>query len=103
MGMDEDLKKIEYTNKLENLDPVRKNKYRSVLRNLLDMGFLDFDRNLRTAERVGTDIVQVMEELSKPEVRQPMQPPMKLPNQVPIQQQPYPQLLQPQPLQPVVF
>jgi hypothetical protein len=33
---------------------------------LQDMGFLDFDRNLMAAERNGTDIFIVMEDLSKP-------------------------------------
>ena len=65
--IDEDLKKIDYATKLEQLDPVRKQKYKNLLMQLQDMGFLDFDRNLRTTERIGTDIVQVMEDLSKPE------------------------------------
>ena len=65
--IDEDLKKIDYATKLEQLDPVRKQKYKNLLMQLQDMGFLDFDRNLRTTERIGTDIAQVMEDLSKPE------------------------------------
>jgi hypothetical protein len=67
VGLDEDLKKIDYTMKLENLDAPRKQKYKNILIQLQDMGFLDFDRNLRTAERVGTDILLVMENLAKPE------------------------------------
>lgn len=46
---------------------MRKQKYKNLLTSLSDMGFLDFDRNLRTAERIGTDINLVFEELGKPE------------------------------------
>ena len=58
---------IDYTTKLEGLDPAKKQKYKPLLTQLQDMGFLDFDKNLRTAERIGTDIILVMEDLSKPE------------------------------------
>lgn len=102
--IDEDLKKIDYSTKLEQLDPVRKQKYKNLLMQLQDMGFLDFDRNLRTAERIGTDIVQVMEDLAKPEQRGPQLLPMPSANQgqpnaqfrppymqQPFQQQPFQQ------------
>ena len=61
------MKRIEYTTKLENLDPVRKQKYKNLLTSLSEMGFCDFDRNLRTIERVGTNLNSVFEELGKPE------------------------------------
>ena len=61
-----------------------------MLRNLLDMEFLDFDRNWRTVERVGTDIGRILEELSKPEIAR-RNPPAQ-----PVAQH-QPQLLQPQP------
>lgn len=70
----EDLEKISYINKLDSLDQIRKNKFRSLLFQLSEMGFLDFDRNLRTAEKIGVDINQVMEELSKPEVKAQLLP-----------------------------
>ena len=54
---------IDYTTKLEALEPAKKQKYKPLLTQLQDMGFLDFDRNLRTAERIGTDVILVIEEL----------------------------------------
>lgn len=66
-ALQEDLKKIEYSTKLERLDVARKQKYGNLLRQLQDMGFLDFERNIMVADRVGTEIFAVMEELSKPQ------------------------------------
>ena len=54
--------------KLDGLDPARKQRFKNLLLQLQDMGFLDFERNLRTAERIGSEINHVMEELAKPEM-----------------------------------
>jgi DNA topoisomerase IA len=87
VGLEEDLKKIEYQNKLDKLDAGRKQKYKNILQQLQEMGFLDFDRNMRTVERLGTDIYQVMEDLGKPELKPVMGGPYPMIN---------PQMVRPQ-------
>jgi hypothetical protein len=52
----EDLKKIEYLNKVDRLDKANKQKYRLLLCQLSEMGYTDFDKNLKVAKVVGVDI-----------------------------------------------
>ena len=61
---DEDLKRIEYANKVDRLDAANKQKYRMLLHQLSEMGYTDFEKNFEIAKEVGVDINGMLARLS---------------------------------------
>lgn len=60
MGLsDEDLKKISYSEKVEKVDA----KYKGVMQQLMDIGFLDYDKNLALTQKYNGDITKILGEL----------------------------------------
>lgn len=60
MGLtDDDMKKISYSDKVETCDA----KYKSTMQQLMDIGFLEYDKNLQLCQKYNGDITKILGEL----------------------------------------